>query len=331
VHVTVPTRIPYGAVSVIACGLLAAIAGVERSAVDHRTPSAALTGAAIPTELARARSTARSTAANRRAAIRDSALLLMGVVPPPGAVVLSKRSATGIQRTVPPLTPAFASALSAERWSVPGQPGAVLSYVEAHLPPGSNVFSTGSGGPAPGFQSVIRSWAPVSGVLDTRWLEIAVAGRSDGATNLSAESQSQWVVARPARERIPAGVTEVDVTDGLPAHPPQISRKVTAPAVVERLVALFNSLGIVQPAAINCPPEAVQRIVTVTFRGAANGPALAVATVDAIADFSWPVSLPGWACVSIGFTVAGHTSDSLIGNVITPLDHALHVHLERRR
>jgi hypothetical protein len=145
VHVTVRTGISYGAVAAIASGLLAAIAGVGRSAVDHRTPSAALTSTAIPTEIAGPRSAARSTAANRRAAIRDSAHLLMGVVPPPGAVVLSKRSAIGIQRTVPLLTTAFASALASERWSVPGQPGAVLSYVEAHLPPGSKVFSTGSG------------------------------------------------------------------------------------------------------------------------------------------------------------------------------------------
>jgi hypothetical protein len=331
VDVTLRVRVSYVAVAVIATGLFAAFAGVGRSAVGHQKPSVRLTGATVPSEVLGARSAARTTAANRRAAIRDSGQLLMGVVPPPGAVVLSKRSAIGIQRTVPVLTSAFASALASERWSVPGQPSAVLSYVEAHLPPGSKVFSTGSGGPAPASQSVIRSWAPVSGVLDTRWLEIAVADRSDGGTNLFAESQSQWVVARPARERIPAVVTEVDVTEGLPGDPPQLSRTVTAPASVDRLVALFNSLGIVQPVAINCPSETVERIVTVTFRGPANGAALAVATVDSIADFSWPVSLPGWSCVSIGFTVGGHTSDSLIGNVITPLDHVLHVRLERRR
>jgi hypothetical protein len=129
----------------------------------------------------------------------------------------------------------------------------------------------------------------------------------------------------------PAGVTEVDVTEGLPGHPLQLSRTVTAPANVHRLVALFNSLGIVQPVAINCPAGTAEPIVTVTFRSRPNGWALAAATVDSIADFSWPVSLPGWACYSIGFTVARHTSDSLIGNVIMPLDHALHVRLERRR
>lgn len=253
----------------------------------------------------------------------------MGVVPPPGTVVLSEHRGVGIQRTVPVLTPAFSSALASERWSAPGQPAAVLAYVETHLPAGSKVFSTGSGGSTPGFQSVIRAWAPVIGVLDTRWLEIEVAARSDGRTNLFAESQSQWVVARPARERIPAGATEVDVTKGLPGHPPQLSRTVTVPASVEKLVALFNSLEIVQPVATNCPAETVQPIVTVTFRGPATGQALAVATVNSNADFSFPVSLAGWECSPIGLTLRGHTSKALIGNVITPLDHMLHLRLER--
>ena len=327
---TLRARVSYVAVALAAAGVLAAVAGVGGAAVDRRMPSVRLTGATVPSEVLAPRSAPRTTAENRRAAIRDSAQLLRGVVLPPGAVVLSKHSATGIQRTVPMLTPAFASALASERWSVPGQPSAVLSYVEAHLPPGSKLFSTGSSGPAPVSQSVIRSWAPVRAVLDTRWLEIAVAGRSNGTTNLFAESQSQWVVARPARERIPAGVTEVDVTEGLPGHPSQLTRTVTAPASVGRLVALFNSLEIVQPVAINCPSEGVEPIVTVTFRGPAYGPALAVATVDSMADFSWRVSLPGWSCFSIGFTIGGHTSDPLIGNVITPLDHVLHVRLEGR-
>jgi hypothetical protein len=95
-------------------------------------------------------------------------------------------------------------------------------------------------------------------------------------------------------------------------------------------VALFNSLGIVQPGAINCPAETVEPIVTVAFRGTGDGRALAVASVDALADFSWPDSVPGWSCFSIGFVAGGHTFDSLIGNVISPIDHLLHVHLERR-
>lgn len=178
---------------------------------------------------------------------------------------------------------------------------------------------------------MIRSWPPVSGILDVRWLEIEVAGQSSGGTVLSAESQSQWVVARPARERVPASVTEVDVMRGLSGQPPQLSRRVTARRTVRRLVALFDSLGIVQPGAINCPAETVEPIVTVAFRAAATGRVIASATADAAADFSWPDSVPGWACFSIGFVAGGDSFDSLIGNVIGPIDHLLHVRLERDR
>jgi hypothetical protein len=228
------------------------------------------------------------------------------------------------------LTTVFASALASERWSVPGEPDAVLSYVESHLPPGSTLMSIGSGGPHPSFQSVIRSWSPVSGILGVRLLEILVAGQSAGGTILSAESQSQWIVTRSARERVPAGVTEVDVRRGLPGKPPQLSRRVTARGTVSRLVALFDSLGIAQPGVISCPGEPVDEpLVTVAFR-AAIGRVLASATVDAAADFSWPDSVPGWACFSIGFVAGGHRFDPLIGNVISPIDHLLHVRLERR-
>jgi hypothetical protein len=213
---------------------------------------------------------------------------------------------------------------------VAGEPDAVLSYVESHLPPGSHLVSAGSGGPDPRFQFVVRSWSPVSGILDLRLLKIEVAGRSAGGTTLFAESQSQWIVARPARERVPSGVAEVDVTKGVPGQPPRLSRRVTARGTVRRLVALFDSLGIAQPGVISCPDETVEPIVTVAFR-AATGRVLASATVDAAADFSWPDSVPGWACYSIGFVAGGQRFDPLIGNVISPIDHLLHARLERHR
>lgn len=93
----------------------------------------------------------RTTPADQLAAIRDSAHLWAGVMPPSGAVVVSRRSAIGVQRRVPLLTTVFASALASERWSVPGEPGAVLSYVEACLPSGSKLVSTGSGDRTPAF------------------------------------------------------------------------------------------------------------------------------------------------------------------------------------
>ena len=306
VRVTLPTRAPRVLAALISAGLL--FATVDASgAVSH------------------------TTKANRRAAISDAARLLAGVTPPSGSAVVWRRSATGPQENVPLLTTAFASAVASERWRVPGAPDAVLSDVESHLPPGSKVVSTGSGGPHPTFQSVTRAWSPVSGRLDVRWLEIVVAANSSGGTALTAESQSQWIVARPTDERVPAGVTEVDVSKGLPGRPPRLARHVTAPRTVRRLVTLFNSLAIVQPGAINCPAATLQPIVTVAFRGGATGGVLASATVVAGADFSWPDTVAAWACFPIGFTAGGHRLDSLAGNVISPIDHRLHVRLQRHR
>jgi hypothetical protein len=311
-------------------GLLFAAASVPASTVAERTSTGARNTAVLSREAAGGAGS-RTTKANRQAAIRDSGRLLAGVVPPRGSVVLSRHHAIGLQRRVPLLTTVFASAVASERWSVPGDPDAVLSYVESHLRPGSNVVSTGSGGPDPSSQSVIRAWSPVSGILDVRWLEIEVTGPSSGATVLSAEAQSQWVVVRPLRERVPAGVTEVDVTKGLPGQPPLLSLRVTPLGTVRRLVALFDSRGIVQPGAISCPGETAHPVVTVRFRAAADGPALASATVDPAADFSWPDSVPGWACFSIGFVAGGHRFAPLIGNVISPIDHLLHVRLQGYR
>lgn len=304
------------AATMSAVGLLAVLAVAGCSVAGaHRTPFAT-------------RTSSRTTASHRRSAVRDAMRLLAGVTPPSGALVLERRSAIGVQRRIPLITSVFASALDFERWSVAGSPDAVLSYVVSHLAPGSKLVGTGSSGPNPVTRSVIRSWAPGKGVLDTRFLRIEVTGRPSGGALLSAESQSQWVIVRPARERVPAAATEVQITDGLPGHPPRLSRTVTAPRTVKRLVDLFNSLGVVQPGSINCPGETVEPVVRVVFRGA-NARALASATVDAGADFSWPDSVPGWACFSITFAAEGHRYDPLTGNVISPIDRLLHVRLQR--
>lgn len=259
--------------------------------------------------------------------MRDAKQLLQGVVPPAGAVVQSSGTATG--RHARPLTAALASAVAYHTWTVPEDPASVLSFVQSHLPPGSRIVTTGYGG-SPVTQSVIRSWPPVHGILDVRWLEIAVTPRSDGGTRLYAEAQSQWVVARPKDEYIPAGVREVDITDGWPGHEPFLSRRVTGRADVHKLVALFNSLETVQPVAINCPAESVTPIVDVDFRSGATGVTVAEAKVSSDANFSWPASVPGWECFAISFEVRGRSWTPLAGNVITPIHRLLHVKLGRR-
>jgi hypothetical protein len=316
-HVTLRVRALIRPVTMAVVGLLAVLAVAGCSVASAHRPSSA------------AQTSSGTTAAHRRSAVRDAMHLLAGVMPPSGAALLERRSAIGVQRRIPLITASFASALDSERWSVPERPSAVLSYVVSHLPPGSKLVSKGSSGPNPVTQSVIRSWAPVGGVLDTRFLSIEVTGHASGRTLLAAESQSQWVIVRPAQERVPAAVTEVKITDGLPGHPPRLTRIVTARRTVRRLLELFNGLGIVQPGSINCPAvPTAEPVVTVTFRAAAAARALASASVNPGANFSWPDSVPGWACFPITFSAEGHRYRPLIGNVISPIDRLLHVRLQ---
>jgi hypothetical protein len=267
-----------------------------------------------------------TTASNRRAAVREAKHLLQDVVPPPGAVVQSSGTAIGAHARL--VTAALASAVAYRTWTVPGDPASVLSFVQSHLPPGSTIVSTGYGG-LPVTHSVTRSWPPVHGILDGRWLDIEVTARSDGGTRLYADGQSQWVIVRPKGEYIPAGVREVDITDGRPGRAPFLSRDVTSRATVHKLVTLFNSLEIVQPVAINCPAESVTPIVEIAFRTAGNGAPVALAKVSSSANLSWPASVPGWECFSIAFNVGGRSWPALVGNVIRPIQRLLRVKLGR--
>jgi hypothetical protein len=180
-------------------------------------------------------------------------------------------------------------------------------------------------------QSVTRAWPPVPGVLQVRWLEIAVTALPQGGTQLYAESQSEWVVTRPTGERIPSDVRQVSVTDGWPGKPPFLSRHVTAAATVHRIVRLFNSLGVAQPAVINCPAEVVSPTVDILFRSGSTGAPIARATVSSTAVFHFSPLLGGADCFPIAMTIAGHRRSSLVGNVISPIQRLLHLRLVRRR
>ena len=304
------------ALAFVACVLAAVVVSTSVATPrPGRAPSARL---ATPT-----------TASHRRDAIVDAKHLLTGVKAPAGAVVRS--SGTGIGPRAHLLTLAFASAVAYRTWTVPEDPAAVLSFVAENLPAGSTVVSSGSGGPNPISRSTIYSWPPVAGVLDVRWLEVQVTSRAGGGTLLYAKSQSQWVVARPPTEQIPAGVRDVEVTDGLPGKRPFLSDRVTGRAKVRALVARFDSLAIVQPGAINCPSETVRPIVTVAFRGGVFDQTLAVARVSSTANLPWPADVPGWSCFPVSFNVRGHDQPALAGNVIKPIQRLLHIRLVSRR
>jgi hypothetical protein len=274
---------------------------------------------------ARAYPLASTTASNKRRAVTDAVQLLAYVVPPAGAVVHSSGAGAG-PKGDHLLTSAFASAYAYRTWIVTGSVSSVLSSVTAHLPGGSTVISRGSGsGPGSTSQSIIFSWPPVPDVLNTRWLEVGVATSRTG-TLLTAESQSEWVVARPLDEHVPAGVRDVEVTNGWPGKAPFLAHRVENRAKVGALVALFDSLGIIQPGAINCPAETAGPVVTISFDAKTARP-LAEATVSSYADQRLPASVPEWACYPVDFSVLGRHQPGLAGNVIAPIQRLLHITL----
>ncbi len=310
---------------VVAGAVLAAGLGLAGGHVAAATRDAS---AAVAREVSgdAARDATAGTGANRRAAVRDAHALLGGVVPPAGALPGASGAMTGAH--APLLTSVTASAVAYRSWTVQESPRTVLAFAEAHLPPGSKVVSTGSGGPTFS-ESVTRAWPPVSGVLGVRWLELQVIALP-GGTRLYAESQSQWEVVRPRNDRIPGTVRQIDISETRPGKTPFLVRRVHSPGDLRAMVRLFNSLGVVQPGTINCPAETVSPIVTLRFRASPTSTPVAQASVSSTAVYHWPASLPGAACYPIKLAIEGQRAEpQLVGNVITPIDRLLHLHLAR--
>lgn len=163
----------------------------------------------------------------------------------------------------------------------------------------------------------IRSWPPVAGVLDGRWLQLQVY--SDGTrTYLTARSQSQWVITRQASERIPYSVTKITirVTNeyGRTTHHLVLTKRL----IVHEVVALYNSLGVIQPATTTGCPGGSGGVLRLKFY---DSPTNVIATANSAADADrrWPASAADWACFPIQVKLAQHSFPSLSGNVITPL------------
>jgi hypothetical protein len=173
-------------------------------------------------------------------------------------------------------------------------------------------------------ESQIRTWPPISGVLDGRWLELEVYtnGRH---TYLIARSQAQWVITREPGERIPSDVTKITikVTDSKRRR----ELIVTRPRILEEIVGLYNSLGVIQPVAISCPLNAGGSL-TVGFYGSRNQMVASASSYPG-ADAPWPASTAAWSCYPIEIRLARQTAPSLSGNVVTPLSKLLHTKLDQ--
>src|SRR5579875_1989404 len=248
---------------------------------------------------------AATTAGNRRAAHVDARALVARVRLPRGAVRVRARTGGSFA-----LYADRAHALAQASWRVPGRPGTVIAYIRSHPPAGARLLSTGWSGSSRarareltlGFQ-----WPPRRGVLGERLLDVMVMALRGGASSVLAVAQSDWVVVRSAGERVPASARVVQITTSSPRR----TVTLTAAPRVRRLIALVDSLPIVQPGTINCQAliGADARHVSFSFRARAGGPILARAGYVGYEPHPY-VSGP---CNAIAFSVDGRPRTPLIG------------------
>ncbi len=239
-------------------------------------------------------------ASHRKAeAQHKAAVLLHNFRPPPGA----KRTGApkeygGVLNSIGrPL----GEAIDQTRfWRVPASLSRVIAFVEAHDVPRG--FTTGggriSGGGSPPNQQIDFYNKP----FDTKFLEVSALQTRTGTTILRVDTQVVWVYPRSPKERIPAGVREIDFST------PTLAKRVTNPAVIARIVRWFDALPIVPPGIGTPPCPLVQTTpVTLDFHDA-GGAVLAHVAVDAIE----PKGLSG-ICDPIAVQILGGNQPSLLG------------------
>jgi hypothetical protein len=250
-----------------------------------------------------------SEAQNRIAAERDARNLLARLVLPPGSSYSATQPQGSSQHLSQPFqVPGTPKLIDRPAWwSVPGSPQAVVESIKHQPPKGSHLFGESSDiqlGVGEVSHSIEFRWPSVTGVLSSRSLLLTVVGESGGRTGLRADAQIVWVVPRPASERIPARarVLEVDYRKG---GKPPLEFTVLNRRAVLRIAALIDGLPIVQPTdPHSCTAmQANPRTVTLTFRAAPAGRALAEATQ----------AEPPGACAAMSLEIHGKVRPALTG------------------
>jgi hypothetical protein len=195
-------------------------------------------------------------------------------------------------------------------WRVPGQPTAVLGWIQAHKPAGS--APTGGSGTVGGaavmlfadFTMPATPGAPGGGDLVT-----AVAADGPGWTAIRVDAYVEWVPVKAAAEFIPASARVVTITPIADGAPPPASHPVvvTDPAQVARIAADVNALPLYPQSTammwcdINLPPGGGPAI-RLTFTASAGSEELATVT----AYQEW--------CQLVRVVVGGKTMPNLNGS-----------------
>jgi hypothetical protein len=266
-------------IAVVVVAVVVASAAVAIAAAETFGDGAdAARQAAVPTP----RATSPKARGNRRAARLDAASLLRKLTLPAGTTSVQSQPADdhGYLTPLPLLETEFASATAHAWWTVPGDPQSVIDAIEADPPGGAKQEGSGSGYDGRTGSSEIDvqyQWPPVAGVLGDRLLEVTVTSLGGGLTGVLAESQSVWIVPRPASERIPAATRIVQISSAVPGAADSGSLTITRDGEVGPIVVLLNRLPIVQPGVTGCPGLMLPaKTITMTFRARPRGAALAV-------------------------------------------------------
>jgi hypothetical protein len=182
-------------------------------------------------------------------------------------------------------------------------------YYAGDRPAGARQIGSGSdtGPGVPANLNLTWQWHQGSPRIVSRQTVIDIVALASGATGIRVDALVIYRVPRPAGEKVPAGITEVDIAHAAPGQMPDLSRTVRRPKRVHAIVALIDRLPIVQPDFIACPVQlAGVPVVTFSFRASRTGPALAGASEPA------NVTEPTSACDALAFTTGTRAWPSLL-------------------
>ncbi|HLX32821.1 MAG TPA: hypothetical protein VKR79_08655 [Gaiellaceae bacterium] len=229
----------------------------------------------------------KAIAAEReRAAGREASALLRRFVPPPGAARLAR--GPRLPATAWPSSgPTGKFAVRERYWRTSESIDAVVAFVQAH-PPRAMTSQPASSGP--GFRILDF------GSRGTRYLDVT-ALRHAGRTFVRVQADVVWIYPRSPEERVPAGVTEIDV------RAPKVSRHVTGPAKVATIVRWFDALPISPPGVVLPCPLVIGPKIEFVFRSA-SGARLASASAPSLGK--------AWICDAIAFSIHGHRQTALV-------------------
>ena len=239
--------------------------------------------------------TAAIVAARKRAATVSARHLLGAVVPPPAATKMAApKEYGGVLRSIP--TPFGEYVRRTQFWRVAAKPAAVAAFLQAHDVPAGFTAHCGTNRRFGSTQCEVSR-----GHDGSRQLEFGIQRTREG-TILRVDAQVVWIYPRSTNESVRASrVREIDFSA------PKVSKQVTDPALIARIVRWFNEAPLLPPGIGSpmCGP-ATAVPVKLDFRGAGRT-VLAHVSVDA----EEPGGVSG-ACNPMSVTIGGTRQPALI-------------------